>query len=191
VKTEELDMIDLRPACRRLGELVTAIGDDQLDGSTPCPEYSVRDLLNHVDEGARGFAAAANASARVEAEVADRALDFTGEWREELSQRLVVLGQAWSEPGAWDGKSDLAGLGLSNEEWGKISLTEVVVHGWDLARATGLPFELPDETVRACYDHVAGFLSQPPVPELWGAPVEVSAGAPLMDRLVAVAGRRP
>ncbi|MEA2527630.1 MAG: hypothetical protein QOF73_4857, partial [Thermomicrobiales bacterium] len=69
--------------------------------------------------------------------------------------------------------------------------TEVVVHGWDLAKATGLPFELPEETVLACYEHVAAFLVEPPVPELWGASVEVSAGAPLMDRLVGIAGRRP
>jgi uncharacterized protein (TIGR03086 family) len=102
-----------------------------------------------------------------------------------------VLGTAWTDPAAWVGESELAGLGLSKEVWGKIALTEVVVHGWDLSKATGLPFELPDETVRACYEHVAGFLDEPPVAELWGPAVKVPTEAPLMDRLVGIAGRRP
>ena len=65
------------------------------------------------------------------------------------------------------------------------------MHGWDLSKATGLPFELPETTVQDCYDHVVVFLDQPPVPELWGTPVDVPAEVPLMDRLVAATGRRP
>ena len=178
-------MIDLRPACRRLGGLVAEIGDQQLGEGTPCPKYSVRELLDHVDEGARGFAEVAGAGA------AGGELDFAGEWREVLGRRLEVLGEAWQDPAAWVGDSDLADLGLPKAAWGRIALTEVVVHGWDLSKATGLPFELPEETVQACYDHVAGFLEQPPVPELWGPAVETAVEAPLMDRLVGVAGRQP
>lgn len=178
-------MIDLQPACHQVGELVMGITDEQLADSTPCTEYTVRDLLDHVDGVARGFAEAAGA------EVTDAALAFDGEWREAFGHRLLVLAKAWDDPAAWAGESDQGGLKLPNETWGRIALTEVVVHGWDLAKATGLPYELPAETVRACYEHVAGFLNQPPVPELWAAPIEVPAGAPLMDRLVGITGRRP
>jgi len=178
-------MIDLHPACRQLGDLVRGITDDQLGNSTPCAEYRVRDLLEHVDESARGFAEAAGA------EPAGTALDFEGEWREVLEGRLLVLAKAWDDPAAWKGESDLGGLQLTNAEWGRIVLTEVAVHGWDLSQATGLPYDLPDETVQACYDHVAGFLAAPPVPELWDAPIELPAEAPLMDRVVAITGRRP
>jgi uncharacterized protein (TIGR03086 family) len=180
-----MHMIDLLPACRRLGDLVAEIRDEQLDEGTPCPKYSVRELLGHVDEGARGFAEVAGAGA-----VGD-GLDFAGQWRDVLGRRLEVLGEAWQDPAAWVGDSDLAGLGLPKAAWGRIALTEVVVHGWDLSKATGLPFKLPDESVQACYDHVAGFLEQPPVPELWGPPVKVPDEAPLMDQLVGIAGRRP
>jgi hypothetical protein len=100
-------------------------------------------------------------------------------------------GRPGGDPAVWAGESDQGGLKLPNETWGRIALTEVVVHGWDLAKATGLPYELPAETVRACYEHVAGFLAQPPVPELWAAPIEVPAEAPLMDRLVGITGRQP
>jgi hypothetical protein len=66
-----------------------------------------------------------------------------------------------------------------------------VVHGWDIATATGQPFELPDVTLRACLDHVAAFLPNAPAPALWGPPVEVDRGATLVDRIVATAGRVP
>ncbi|MEU4395769.1 TIGR03086 family metal-binding protein [Kribbella sp. NPDC023855] len=178
-------MIDLQPACHHVSELVVRITDEQLGNSTPCTKYTVRDLLEHVDESARGFAEAAGA------EVTGTALAFDGEWREVLGQRLLVLGKAWDDPEAWAGETDQGGLKLPNETWGRIALTEVVVHGWDLSKATGVPYELPAETVQACYEHVAGFLAQPPVPELWAAPIEVPAEAPLMDRLVGITGRQP
>ena len=52
--------------------------------------------------------------------------------------------------------------------WGKITLTELVVHGWDIATATGQPFDLPERTLQACFQHVATFVPNAPVLGLWG-----------------------
>ena len=128
-------MIDLKPACQHLSKLVAGIGEEQLDNSTPCPEYAVRDLIEHLDESARGFAAAAGADADTTPLVAG---SLPHGWRELLGSRLKTLGEAWDDPAAWQGRTDFGGgLDFSNEEWGKIALTEVVVHGWDLSKATG------------------------------------------------------
>jgi hypothetical protein len=51
---------------------------------------------------------------------------------------IDVLAAAWQEPSAWQGTTDL-GVTLTNEVWGRIALTEMVVHGWDLATATDQP----------------------------------------------------
>ncbi len=68
----------------------------------------------------------------------------------------------------------------------------MVVHGWDLARATGRPFGLDDEqALRACLEHVAEFVPNAPVPQLWGPPAVVADDAPLIDRIVAITGRTP
>ena len=75
--------------------------------------------------------------------------------------------------------------------WAKIALTELMVHGWDLARATGQPFDLPEPTLRACLEHVAVFVPAAPLPELWDPPVAVAADAGLLDRIVAITGRTP
>ncbi|MDT7631469.1 MAG: hypothetical protein QOI50_3399, partial [Pseudonocardiales bacterium] len=45
--------------------------------------------------------------------------------------------------------------------------------------------------LRACFDHLAGFLPNAPVEGLWGPPIEVSANAALLDRTVAITGRDP
>ncbi len=105
--------------------------------------------------------------------------------------RTQQLGEAWANPGAWRGTSNGAGVDLPNEVWGKIALTELVVHDWDLAKATGQPFGLPEETLRACFDHVAEFVPNAPVEGLWGAAAEVPADAPRLDWIVDITGRNP
>jgi uncharacterized protein (TIGR03086 family) len=186
-------VIDLTPACDRMVELIAAVDDAQLTLPTPCAEYSVADLIDHVAQVARG----ATALARGEEEGMN--LPGTGPdathpdlgWRDRITVHLRELGEAWQDPAAWEGIGDDAPLGMSNEIWGRIAFTEVVVHGWDLAVAIDQPFELPEATLQACWDHVAEFVPQAPLPDLWGPPVAVDGDAPLLDRIVALTGRTP
>ena len=46
---------DLGPAVRRMVRLVEGVSDDDLDRPTPCPDYSVGDLLDHIRGGALAF----------------------------------------------------------------------------------------------------------------------------------------
>ena len=43
--------VDLEPAARRLADLVAGVPDDLLDAPTPCPGYTVGDLVEHVGGG--------------------------------------------------------------------------------------------------------------------------------------------
>lgn len=186
-------MIDLKPAARRMIEVLDGIAGDQLTSPTPCTEYTVGDLIDHVDQVAHGFAgfAGEDLGERDDAGAEPTAANLGDGWRNKLAKHLRVLGEAWEDPAAWLGTSNGAGVDLPNEVWGKIALTELVVHGWDLAKATGQPFDLPEETLRACFEHVAEFVPDAPVEGLWGAAVEVPADAPLLDRIVAITGRTP
>ncbi|MEB8337837.1 TIGR03086 family metal-binding protein [Streptomyces endophyticus] len=176
-------MIDLKPACGRMTDVLAGVSDEQLSRPTPCSEYSVRELIAHVDDAARAF----TGFARKEAPLSSEA----GDWRVSTVKSVRALGDAWDDPEAWRGETDGPGFTLPNDTWGKVALTEMVVHGWDLAKATGQPFDLPEETLLACHDHVSGFVTAAPLPELWGPPVETPADAPLMDRIVGFTGRRP
>ncbi|MCX2955322.1 TIGR03086 family metal-binding protein [Lentzea sp. NEAU-D7] len=182
-------MIDLKPACHRMVEVLQRVTDDQLTSSSPCAEYTVADLIDHVDLVSRGSAALAR---RDSGELPDTGgADSSPGWRDGVARHVLALGEAWDEPAAWQGRTDVAGLELSNEVWGKIALTELVVHGWDIAKATGQPFDLPEHTVRACFDHVTEFVPVAPVPALWGPPVAVGPDATLLDQIVAITGRVP
>lgn len=183
-------MIDLKPACHELVGVLTRVTDRQLTQRTPCAEYNVADLVTHINEVAQGFAAVAGDGPGEEPTRVGPRDD--PRWRDRVPAHVRQLGTAWDDEGAWQGSADASGaLVLSNELWGRIALTEAVVHCWDLATATGQRLALPDDTLQACLDHVTEFVPNAPLPELWGPPVQVPADAPLLDRVVAVTGRRP
>lgn len=175
-------MISLRPACGRMIDLLRGLPDEALGRPTPCAEYTVADLIAHLDQVARGFTAMATGRGEQPAGV---------DPGDGLPERVKALGEAWAEEAAWRGSSDIGGLELPNERWGRIALTEVVVHGWDLATATGQPFEPDERTLRDCLAHVAEFVPKAPLPELWGPAVPVPPDAPLLDRILGITGRRP
>src|SRR5215471_5849119 len=57
---DNIDNVDLGPAAQRLADLVARVTDDELGNPTPCPAYTVGDLVEHVGGLALAFTAAAN-----------------------------------------------------------------------------------------------------------------------------------
>lgn len=167
-------MIDLNPACGRMIDVLAGVADEQLASPTPCAEYTVGDLIHHVAGVSQGFTVVARKEfvESTDAGPGPATANLGDDWREYVTEHVRTLGEAWSDPAAWQGRTT-AGVDLPNELWGRIALTEMVVHGWDIAKATGQPFDLPEETLRACLDHVAGFVPNAPVEGLWGPAVEV------------------
>jgi uncharacterized protein (TIGR03086 family) len=168
-------------------QVASGIASEQLVGPTPCTEYSIGELIDHVDLVAQGATALALGSAPPNTAYSHLEPD----WRDTFIQHVQALGKAWDDPAAWDGIGNVPGSELSNTTWGKITLTELVVHGWDIATATSQSFDLPGHTLQACFDHVTAFVPNAPLPDLWGPPVEVPADASLLDRIVAITGRVP
>ena len=98
-------MVDLTPATQRLADLVSRVSDDELGGPTPCPAYTVGDLIEHVGGLARAFRAAAGkdtASPYVNRTPSGDAARLEEGWRERISADLAALARAWAEPGRVD-----------------------------------------------------------------------------------------
>jgi uncharacterized protein (TIGR03086 family) len=74
-----------------------------------------------------------------------------------------------------------------------VALDEVVLHGWDLAAATGQPYSVEPAQLEAVYGFVRSSAGQNPAgtPGLFGPPILVPDDAPLLDRVVGLAGRQP
>jgi uncharacterized protein (TIGR03086 family) len=113
------------------------------------------------------------------------------DWRRQLPARLDALAAAWREPAAWAGMAEAGGVTLPAEAIGAFGLNELIMHGWDLARATGQPFTADPANTAV----VTGLLSQVG-PEVragggFGPALEVDASAAGLDRALALAGRDP
>lgn len=179
-------MIDFRDACAELNRMIVQITDNDLRLPTPCTDFDVAGLLGHVEEFATGFTEAAGGQP-----TGPGVDDVRGDdHRARVAAHVTDLGEAWSTPQPWTGTGDPGGLALPNETWARIALTEVIVHGWDLAAAIGADYRPPTSLVRACHDHVVVFVPNAPIPALWGDRVVVGEDD-LVEATVAITGRDP
>ncbi|WP_370617938.1 TIGR03086 family metal-binding protein [Mumia sp. Pv 4-285] len=186
---------DLGPATRRVTELLSGVTDDGLGDPTPC-DYDVATLLDHLDGLALAFTLAARKSddPGLDAPPAPSADHLADGWRDRIPARMAELAEAWRAPEAWTGTTKAGGVTLPAEVAGVVALDEVVLHGWDLARATGQPYDVDPEALAA----VHAFVEEAARPEeaagregLFGPPIRLPEEAPLLDRVVALAGRSP
>jgi uncharacterized protein (TIGR03086 family) len=187
-------MLDLTPATRTLTEVVTDIGDDQLGAPTPCRGTTVADLLDHLD----GLCVAFTAAAAKDQAFGSQAPSADGsrlgpDWRIRISGRLAHLASAWQDETAWDGMTRAGGVDLPGEVAGRVAINEVVVHGWDIATATGRAYACDTPLIEAALVFVQSAVAQNPDgnPGLFGPPVRVPDSAPLLDRLLGLTGRDP
>ncbi|RZL82838.1 MAG: TIGR03086 family protein [Rhodococcus sp. (in: high G+C Gram-positive bacteria)] len=188
-------MIDLEPATDVMAALVAGVRDEQLSAPTPCPELTVGDLLDHVDGLSLAFTAAATKApldGGSQPPSADAARLGT-DWRIRIPQRLAELAGAWREDTAWHGMTQAGGLDLPANVAGVVAVDEIVVHGWDLAVATGQNFSCAPELLTAAYEFVKASADENPhgTPGLFGPPVAVPEAAPLVERLIGLSGRDP
>jgi len=191
-----MTLVDLEPAARRLGDLIGGVPEELLDAPTPCPAYTVGDLVDHVGGAALAFTGAAvkdtgDATSQGPSGDASRLSD---DWRTRIPRDLAALANAWRDPEAWTGMTKAGGVDLPGEVAGLVALDELVVHGWDVARATGEAYEVDVPSLEAVQAFVAQF-SQPGMEEaragLFGSVIEVPEDAPLLDRVIGLTGRDP
>jgi len=193
--------IDLGPAAREVSRLLDGVKDDHLDSPTPCPEYSVGALLDHLMGLSLAFTWAARKTTAEEERGSEEsgpggatAAHLDAQWRALLPQRLDALAEAWRDPQAWEGMTEAGGFTMPAEQMGAVALDELVLHGWDLARSTGQAFEC-DPVSTAVVLEFTGVSAQPEQAAaregLFGPVVEVPAGASDLDRALGYAGRDP
>jgi uncharacterized protein (TIGR03086 family) len=189
-----------RPATTLVADLVRGVRDEHLDALTPCGGITVGALLDHIDSLSLAFAAAGRkekSAANGPTPEPDGAR-LGADWRERLPARLDALETAWRPAAAWEGVTVAGGLDLPGHVAGAAGLDEVLVHGWDLAVATGQPFPAADdgsmgEALGTAFAWVHSIVEQNPqgTPGLFGPPVAVPEDAQLLDRLLGLTGRDP
>ncbi|MGX1912879.1 TIGR03086 family metal-binding protein [Streptomyces phaeochromogenes] len=185
--------LDLGPQALVVARLAEEVGEEQLDAVTPCPEYAVRHLLGHLAGLSAAFrdAGRKDLGATTDTDPTSRLPDVTPGWRAELPKVLGELAEAWRDPAAWTGETRAGGVDLPGEVAGVVAADELVVHGWDLARATGQAYAPDAAALNAAYAMLAPSVDDPSRGTIFGPVVPVPDEAPLLDRVIGLSGRDP
>lgn len=184
--------LDLGPQHAEVARIVAGVRDDQLRNPTPCTEMNVAAVLDHLVGLTVAFREAAEKVPQPPGPVPDAAR-LADDWRTRLPQQLDALAAAWRDPGAWEGTTTIAGMELPGSAVGVIALNEVLLHGWDVAVATGQEFRGDPASTQACLEYGAEFARTTPQfrDQIYGAVVPVPDDAPVLDRLLGQSGRDP
>jgi uncharacterized protein (TIGR03086 family) len=189
------EILDLGPTARRVALLADHVSDDQLAAPTPCEGTAVRNMLGHLVGLSTAFRDAGRKDLGPSTATAPTAVvpdvDDDGAWRAELPKLLDELAAAWREPAAWEGMTQAGGTTFPAARAGRVALNELLVHGWDLARATGQPYDPDAVGLEASYAMLAPSADDRPEGGPFGPAVAVPADASLLDRVIALSGRDP
>ncbi|MFJ4777077.1 TIGR03086 family metal-binding protein [Streptomyces sp. NPDC088762] len=178
-------------ALRLFGERLRAVADDQWDAPTPCTEWTVRDLVNHVT-GEQLWIPPLVAEGRTVEEMGDA---FSGDvlggdpvaaWEE----ASAAAHAAFAAPGALERTVRLSyGPALGSAYCSELT-ADCVVHTWDLSRGIGADDRLPDGLVEFSIKEVMPYADGLAASGMYAEPLEVPAGANAQTRLLALLGRR-
>ena len=182
---------EMAAAASEDARVVGGVTADQLTAPTPCTDWDLRTLLNHT---ILWTAHSAERRARDEP-LPDELMstDFVAQpdWAQAYAAQLDRAVAAWSDPGAWARELNVMGAPTPSAGVGALLVAEMVLHGWDIARATGQDYHCTGPvlaaTAQAVDDNAELFRKY----QGFASPIELPEGASEFDRLLATSGRDP
>lgn len=169
---------------------VRAVGDDQWDAPTPCSEWSVRDLVNHV--AVEDLWVPPLLEGKTISDVGDTldgdqlGDDPAAGWTRARDAAL----QAASADGALEAITHLSYGDFPGAHYLAHVGSDHVVHAWDLARAVGADEDLPEEHVELVFEAMVPIVESGREYGIFGPEVQVPEGADRQTELLAIFGRR-
>jgi uncharacterized protein (TIGR03086 family) len=194
IQEVEVDADTLQRAIKTSREIVASVQPDEMDASTPCKSWKVRDLLNHMIDAPR-FAATVMETGDWTNDTGDSVDHASGNYLTEYDAATARAIAAFRAEGALSKMVKLPFGELPGAAFANIATGDAFVHGWDLAKATGRPTdfdpELATEILVAVRPMLPDQMRGPDGQAPFGLEVEVSAEASPGDKLAAFLGRQP
>jgi uncharacterized protein (TIGR03086 family) len=178
--TAQPDLLGLYEQASSWTAAKVAAAAQQLGAPTPCEKWDVRTLLDHMLETQEYFAGAArgdDVSPPGQQPPALAGDDPAAAFEQHRSATI----EAYSQPGAIERTGPALGIAFSDQ----------LLHGWDLAKATGQDATMPDGLAQTAFDLIHGRFTDDQREGVFGPEVPVGADASAQDRLLAYTGRDP
>lgn len=149
---------------------------------TPCHDWDLRQLLAHMADGLDAFAEASGGFVAVE-----RA-PLAGDPVTDLCSRACAVLASWRR--STPESVRVADVELPADVLLHTAALEITVHGWDVARACGLPGDLPAKLATALLPAAALLVTRSDRPGRFAPALPTAYGAGPSERLLALLGRR-
>jgi uncharacterized protein (TIGR03086 family) len=191
--TDDSTLLALHHAARdAFATVVHGVPADGWSSPTACSEWDARALVRHVVDEQRWVGPLVGDRATVEAvgdSLADDVLgtDPAAAWDREAAAAYAV----WDAPGALDGEVSLSRGPTPTQAYATEMLTDLVIHGWDLAQGTHQPYVIDETVAQLLYDFWSPHAAMLAQSGMFAPPVDVPADAPASAKLLAFTGRRP
>jgi len=171
---------------------VAAVEAGQWENKSPCEEWNARDVVEHIVDM---HAAMLRPFGRALGPAPSLSDDPLGAFRAARADVEAILGDpvlAATEQETPSGKM------TAEQHIDQVVSADMVIHGWDLARATGQDDTIDPEEVARMWPAAQAIPDQMRIPEafgpgivVFGPEVKVPEDAPLQDRLLGLMGRNP
>jgi uncharacterized protein (TIGR03086 family) len=178
-----MDVIDaLEQTFTHAEGVIAGVGPEQYDDKTPCTEWTVRDLLEHIVSVVAALGAAAAGEAPAPFELAD-------DPARQFETAATASIRAWRQPGVLDRVVEAGPGPMPGRVLASINLLDTATHTWDLAAATGQPRELPRPVAEAAMEASRAIVTDELRSGRFAPAQAVPAGATATEELVAFLGR--
>jgi uncharacterized protein (TIGR03086 family) len=183
-----MDVSQLKAAQDHVVAALRWAEEDQWTEQTPCPEWDVRALVDHLITGNERFVV--RLAGEQPGPAPDRSASTTKELVEAYEQTCVEVLEAFARPAVMQGVSQWPIGALSGSDALGLKIAETLVHGWDLQQALGTTIDFDETTIDDAYAWSEPMLGR--IPEgrnPFGTPQDCAPDAPPLDRLAALLGR--
>jgi uncharacterized protein (TIGR03086 family) len=182
---------EMAASAAEAARVVCGVSSDQLSGATPCTDWDLHALLNHM---ILWTAYSAERRARDE-QVPDEEMskDFVAEpgYAADYAAQLDKAVAAWSDPAAWQRNLNVMGTPTPAADVAALLIAEMVLHGWDAAKASGQDYACRDEVAAAVLRAVEANAELFRQYQGFADPIPVPASTSVLDRALGLSGRDP
>ena len=186
------DIIDrLEKSMGQTGRIVKGVSPDQYQQPTPCADWDVRAVVNHVI-GAMRMMATAIDKGSVDVEKLFTSDLVGSDAPRSYDEASKAAREAFGRPGVLEGTVDLPFGTFPTEFAAGLLTNDLLAHGWDVAKATDQRVDFDPQLTEACMAFCRQTFANPEIRGTEFAPeVKVPDDAPAIDRLVGYLGRQP